>query len=47
MENPALNGETPVKLVESRRADSAREETPGIDSVLPTKGYFLVTLSYI
>ena len=47
IQNPVLDSETSTKLIESRRADSTRGETAGIDSVLPTEGYFLVTLSYI
>lgn len=47
VQKPVLDSETSAKLIESRRADSTREETAGIDSVLPTEGYFLVTLSYI
>lgn len=44
MKNPMLNTETLAKVVELRRADSVKGETASIDSVLPTEGYFLVTL---
>lgn len=47
MKNPVLSTETLAKVAELRRADSVKGETASIDSVLPTKGYFLVTLYHV
>lgn len=47
MKNPVLSTETLAKVVELRRADSVKGETASIDSVLPTEGYFLVTLYHV